>query len=173
MYGVRQKPDWVRGRKRADWQQQEGTPTLVCKLLKGATLEHSGGGEGFWNAWKKKKRARSVTPLFLLYLSTALHWRQVREGSAGAKKSNSPGVLIPPCTPLNRREGERRRQTGGDENWYVWGVPFPLYLASSLLSSLLLRMGWEPSAGCWTQLLSWSPTRQPGVSLSVRRQHIQ
>lgn len=31
--GVRQKPEWVRGRKRADWQQQEGTPTLVCKLL--------------------------------------------------------------------------------------------------------------------------------------------
>lgn len=63
MYGVKQKPDWVRGRKRADWQQQEGTPTLVCKLLKGATLEHSVGKRDSGTLEKKKKGKECHTSL--------------------------------------------------------------------------------------------------------------
>lgn len=166
MYGVRRKPKWIRGRKRTNWQQQEGTPTLVYKLLKRCHTGAQSGG--FWRAWNKQTKRQGEWHTSLPSLALNLPpLRASMRGSAGAKKhKNSLGVPTPPCAP---REGgkqeEVRVNTGGEL--------FPLYLASSLLSSLLVRMGWEPSTGCWTQLLSWSPTRQPGVSLSVRRQHIQ
>lgn len=71
---------------------------------------------------------------------------------------------------------DSREKGGGIHRFitvFMWRLHSSLYRASSLLSSLFVQMDSEPSTRCWTQLLSWSPIRQPGVSLSVRLQHIQ
>lgn len=126
-----------------------------------ATREHRWGERDSRGPGEKGKECDA--PPFLCYHSTSLRWGQVWERRVNENLLECWFLLV----LLSEGDMQIEMRAG------LWGVLAPPYLASSLLSSLFMRIGWEPSAGCWTQLLSWSPTRQPGVSLSVRRQHIQ